>query len=214
MERPGRAGVGRETIAAGGANACARAREAALADPDGKSLGASRATAPEPAAAVLPACRRFGDVHIPPSLGRASASPSQRNAMKIAIIGTDPAGLYLACLLKARRPEAWSRSIDTGAPDREAAPPHILINPVKPELKLADAELGARHHGGSEPHARRGHPARWRDGRTAGQAYAMIRAATLATILRERAVALGCRFEAGAEAGRKPSIARRSRGDR
>ena len=125
--------------------------------------------------------------------------------MQIAIIGTDPSGLYLACLLKTRRPDSTVTIFDTGAPDREAAPPHILINPVKPELKLADAELGARIMAAAS--RTQGVVIR-RDGeevRTGGQAYAMIRAATLATILRERAVALGARIEAGSVGGRKPA---------
>ena len=125
--------------------------------------------------------------------------------MKIAIVGTDPAGLYLACLVKARKPDAAITIYDTGAPDRESAPPHILVNPVKPELKLADAELGARIMAAAS--RTQGVVIR-REGetvRTAGQGYATIRAATAATILRERAMALGCRIETGAVAGRKPS---------
>ncbi len=125
--------------------------------------------------------------------------------MKIAIVGTDPAGLYLACLLKSRRPDCTVEIIETGSPDRDAAPPHILTNPVKPELKLADAELGARIMAAA---SRTQGVVIKRDGelvRTGGQAYAMIRAATLATILRERATALGCRIEAGSIAGRKPA---------
>ena len=125
--------------------------------------------------------------------------------MKIAIVGTDPAGLYLACLLKSRRPDCMVEIIDTGSPDRDAAPPHILTNPVKPELKLADAELGARIMAAA---SRTQGVVIKRDGemvRTGGQAYAMIRAATLVTILRERASALGCRIETGSVAGRKPA---------
>lgn len=125
--------------------------------------------------------------------------------MKIAIVGTDPAGLYLACLVKSRNPDAVITIYDTGAPDREAAPPHILVNPVKPELKLADAELGARiMAAASRTHG----VVIKRDGelvRTAGQGYATIRAATATTILRDRAISIGCRIEAGAMAGRKPS---------
>jgi anthraniloyl-CoA monooxygenase len=125
--------------------------------------------------------------------------------MKIAIIGTDPAGLYLACLVKARKTDAEITILDTGAPDRDAAPPHILVNPVKPELKLADAELGARiMAAASRTH---GIVIR-RDGETiraAGHGYATIRAATLATILRDRAIGLGCRIEQAALGSRKPS---------
>jgi hypothetical protein len=61
--------------------------------------------------------------------------------MKIAIIGTDPAGLYFACLTKARQPRARIEIFRASPQDRTEAAPHILINPVKPELRLQDRAL-------------------------------------------------------------------------
>lgn len=121
--------------------------------------------------------------------------------MKIAIIGTDPAGLYLACLHKARRPETEVVIHETGAPDLAAATPHILTNPVKPEFKLQDEALGrtiaeaAMHTTGVVV---------VRDGeivRTPGHSYTIIAAAALTKIVRERAEALGCTFATGAITG-------------
>ena len=118
--------------------------------------------------------------------------------MKVAVVGTDPAGLYLAVLLKARSPGHDIRIIETGTPDRDAAPPHILANPVKPELRLADDAVHAEIMAAAR--AMRGIRLR-RDGAeiaTTGQPYTVIEAAALAGILRRRAVALGCLIEQGA----------------
>ena len=120
--------------------------------------------------------------------------------MKVAIVGTDPAGLYFACLMKQRSANADVVIHDTGTPNRLGAPPHILTNPVKPELRLADAELQAAimHAAGRTQGV-----TIMRDGetvRTPGQAYTLIGASTLTDILRQRAVALGCRIETGGAA--------------
>ena len=117
--------------------------------------------------------------------------------MKIACIGTDPAGLYLAALLKSRHPGHEIRIIDTGTPDRAAATPHILANPVKPEFRLTDGALQAEILAAARP--MRGVLIR-RDGeevRTTGQPYTVIAAAGLADILRRRVLALGCSIETG-----------------
>ena len=115
--------------------------------------------------------------------------------MKIAIIGTDPAGLYLASLLKARDASHEVTIYDTGLPDRRAASPHILINPVKPELKLQDELIAA---GILAKAARSEGAVVMRDGEqvvTPGHAYTLIGAEALVEVLRSRAQALGCRFE-------------------
>ena len=118
--------------------------------------------------------------------------------MKITCVGTDPAGLYLAILLKSRHAANDVGVIDTGAPDRDAAPPHILTNPVKPELHLADAGLQAEIMAAAS--STRGlRIARDTESvRTNGQPYAIIEPATLVAILRKRAEALGCVITRGA----------------
>lgn len=117
--------------------------------------------------------------------------------MKLACIGTDPAGLYLAILMRSRDPDTHVTVYDTGSPDRSAAPPHILTNPVKPELRLADAEVAAAIAAASVKS--NGVQIR-RDGetlRSAGHRYTSIPAAQLAAILCERAKVLGCTFLTG-----------------
>ncbi len=115
-------------------------------------------------------------------------------AMRIICIGTDPAGLYLAILLKTRDPSRRVTIIDTGQPVRDGAAPHILTNPVKPELRLTNAtvaELIAAQQVGT-----RGLLVD-RDSETIftpGQRYTFIGATTLATLLREAAARAGCEF--------------------
>ena len=114
--------------------------------------------------------------------------------MKVTIVGTDPAGLYLATRLRSRQPTAEVRILDTGSPGRAVATPHLMANPVKPELKLADAAIEAEILGAAV--STRGLRLA-RDGeevRTTAQPYTIIPAAALATILRRRAEALGCAF--------------------
>src|SRR4051812_37984351 len=64
------------------------------------------------------------------------------NAMKLTCIGTDPSGLYLGILLKRRDPSHVVRFVD----DPYAAthePACFTCNPLKPKLRLADAEVQA-----------------------------------------------------------------------
>ncbi len=124
--------------------------------------------------------------------------------MKIAIVGTDPAGLYFACLIKSRDPGHVVTIYDAGAPDRHASTPHILTNPVKPELKLQDQALGSAITVAS---ARTKGVLVVRDGesvRAPGHAYSVIGAQTLSEIVKQRAVALGCRIETAAGASALP----------
>ena len=115
--------------------------------------------------------------------------------MHIAIIGTDPAGLYLASLIKARHPAHEVRIIDTGAPDRTAATPHLLANPVKPEFRLADTGLQAEIMAAACATRGLRLVRDAEDVRTTSQPYTVIAAAALASILRRRAEVLGCTFE-------------------
>ncbi len=118
--------------------------------------------------------------------------------MKIACVGTDPAGLYLAVLLKSRNPDANITVYDTGLPKRRGAAPHILTNPVKPELHLENEAIKSRIMAAAI-HTR-GVSVR-RDAeliRSPGQAYTIIEAERLAEILREEATRAGVRFQSGA----------------
>ncbi|MGE0626695.1 MAG: FAD-dependent monooxygenase [Hyphomicrobiaceae bacterium] len=111
--------------------------------------------------------------------------------MKIVCAGTDPAGLYLAILLKTRHPQMDVSIADTGEPAREGAPPHILTNPVKPELRLADEALQREIMAAAT--TTRGILIR-RDAETVqsdGQTYTMVGAEALASIARRRAQKLG-----------------------
>ncbi len=122
--------------------------------------------------------------------------------MKIVIVGTDPAGLYLACLVKARAPHSDVTIIDTGAPDRRGASPHILTNPVKPKFELHDSKVAASVLAATQS---TGGVRVVRDGEevtTAGHAYTFIGAQALADVLRAEAVARGCRIETSTDAAR------------
>ena len=122
--------------------------------------------------------------------------------MKIVIVGTDPAGLYLACLVKARAPQSDVAILDTGAPDRSGASPHILTNPVKPKFELHDGKIAAAVLAATQS---TGGVRVVRDGEvvtTAGHAYTFIGAQALADVLRAEAVARGCRIETSADAAR------------
>ncbi len=112
--------------------------------------------------------------------------------MKISIIGTDPAGLYFACLMKTRDAAHEVTIFDIGAPDRRGATPHILANPVKPELKLEDESIGAEILAAA---TRTRGAVVSRDGESItapGHYYTLIGAQKLVDLLRTRAVALGC----------------------
>src|SRR6266576_1906099 len=61
----------------------------------------------------------------------------RETVMKVTCVGTDPAGLYLGILLKARDPSHVVRFVDR-AP-LPAAPATFICNPLKPRLTLTDA---------------------------------------------------------------------------
>ena len=116
--------------------------------------------------------------------------------MKIAIIGTDPSALYFAWLMKVRDAGHDITIYDTGSPDRRGAAPHILANPVKPELKLQDESIGAAIRAAS---TRTTGAVVIRDGEritAPGHSSTLIGAEPLVDLLRNRAISLGCKFEA------------------
>jgi anthraniloyl-CoA monooxygenase len=114
--------------------------------------------------------------------------------MKLTIVGTDPAGLYLAILLKRRDPSHVVRIVeDPYAATHE--PASLVCNPLKPRLKLADAEIQAdvdqalvdidKVTVNTENH----------NFETRGLRHATIDPGALTRLLRARAEALGCVFE-------------------
>src|SRR5262245_44018015 len=58
--------------------------------------------------------------------------------MKVTCVGTDPAGLYLGILLKRRNSSHVVRFVES--PDAGLGSAAIIGNPLKPRLKLDDAE--------------------------------------------------------------------------
>jgi anthraniloyl-CoA monooxygenase len=93
--------------------------------------------------------------------------------------------------------------LDTGAPDRTAATPHVLTNPVKPALALADTALADAIMAAA---SRTTGIVVDRDGErilSPCQLYTFIGAGTLASILRDKAEALGCRIDTSATAGKR-----------
>lgn len=122
--------------------------------------------------------------------------------MQVVIIGTDPAGLYLACRLRTLAPATDLTIIDTGLPGRDGAPPHILTNPLKPKLELADSALWGQIMALSQ--TTQGAVVVRDAERTAapGHAYTFIAAALLRDLLLKRAQALGVRIEQSTAAAR------------
>jgi hypothetical protein len=60
--------------------------------------------------------------------------------MKVVCVGADPAALYLGILLKRMDPSDTVRFVET-EDDAASLPSSIVCNPLKPRLKLADAEV-------------------------------------------------------------------------
>ena len=60
--------------------------------------------------------------------------------MKVICLGVDPAGLYLAALLKTSGVAADVEIVE-GAGHAAPAPPHVMEHPLKPGARLADEQL-------------------------------------------------------------------------
>src|SRR5581483_9322183 len=115
--------------------------------------------------------------------------------MQVACLGVDPAGLYLAILLKRNDPAHRVRLIEPIAASTFPDPAPLLCNPLKPRLQLKDADVAAaiaRELASFDTVEVR---AEGREFRTRGLPYAAIERATLSAILRGEAVRLGCEVE-------------------
>jgi anthraniloyl-CoA monooxygenase len=118
--------------------------------------------------------------------------------MKVVCVGTDPAGLYLGILLKRRDSSHSVRFIEC---ERDIAPltSSIVCNPLKPRLKLADAEVMTAATASLATFDRVEIATDVRGFKTQGLPYATVRTAALADSLRAIAARLGCEFlQAGA----------------
>ncbi len=116
--------------------------------------------------------------------------------MKVICLGVDPAGLYLAALLKTSG-VAQDVEIVEGQAEASPTPPHVMAHPLKPAAPFADDALDRAIK--SACRSVRGVRIRAAQVATSTdhQAYAFIDAATLTGLLRERARELGCRLTYG-----------------
>ena len=115
--------------------------------------------------------------------------------MKVICLGVDPAGLYLAALLKTSGVAADVEIVD-GQADAPT-PPHVMEHPLKPGARLADDQLDRAIKTASRSVRGVRIRAAQVDRATDNQAYAFIDAVTLTDLLRERARELGCRLISG-----------------
>src|SRR5258705_7100194 len=114
--------------------------------------------------------------------------------MKLTCIGTDPAALYLGILLKRRDPLHAVRFIEEPyATSHE--PTSLICNPLKPRLKLADAEVQIDVDQVLAAIDKVAVNTENRKFETAGLRHATIDPGTLNRVLRARAEQLGCAFE-------------------
>ena len=115
--------------------------------------------------------------------------------MKVICLGVDPAGLYLAALLKTSGVAADVEIVD-GQADAPT-PPHVMEHPLKPGARLADDQLDRAIKTASRSVRGVRIRAAQVDRATDNQAYAFIDAVTLTDLLCERARELGCRLISG-----------------
>ena len=116
--------------------------------------------------------------------------------MKVICLGVDPAGLYLAALLKTSGVAADVEIVE-GAASAAPAPPHVMEHPLKPGARLADEQLDRAITAASRSVRGVRIRAAQVDRSTDKQAYAFIDAVTLTDMLRARARELGCRLRSG-----------------
>ena len=116
--------------------------------------------------------------------------------MKVICLGVDPAGLYLAALLK-KSGVAADIEIVEGTGLATPAQPHVMAHPLKPGARLADDQLDRAIKAACRSVRGVRIRAAQVDRSTDNQAYAFIDAVTLTDLLRERARELGCRLTSG-----------------
>ena len=119
--------------------------------------------------------------------------------MKVICFGVDPAGVYLAILLKLLDVAQDVEIIDADAPGATRAAPHVMEHPLKPAQKRLDEKLdrsiAMASRGLSGVRLRT--PAT--DIATDNQTYGFIADETLKSLLRERARRLGCKISGDSE---------------
>ena len=114
--------------------------------------------------------------------------------MKVVCVGADPAALYLGILLKRKDRSHSVRFVETGG-DTTPLPSSIVCNPLKPRLKLADAEVLAAANAEIATFDRVEVSAGERRFKTRGLAYAAVRTASLVDALKRIAANAGCEFD-------------------
>src|SRR5712671_1377929 len=114
--------------------------------------------------------------------------------MKVTCVGTDPAGLYLGILLKRRDSSHGVRFIE-GPADAALDPASFMCNPLKPGLKLTDAETLADVEQALGPVDQIVVKMDAKELATKGLRYAAVDPRALGGLLRRRAESLGCQFE-------------------
>jgi anthraniloyl-CoA monooxygenase len=115
--------------------------------------------------------------------------------MRITCIGIDPAGLYLGIRLKRHHPSHDVRFIETAESAAPVLPASLVCNPVKPRLKLRDAETLAVVNRDLRRFDTVLVKADGRQLRTQGLKFASIDTGTLMESLKRLASGLGCEFE-------------------
>src|SRR5262245_1943318 len=115
--------------------------------------------------------------------------------MKIACVGTDPAGLYLGVLLKKRDPSHIIRFVEAAEPI--AVPSSIICNPLRPRLALAGTETLDAPEPAISAFDKVTIDADGRLFETKGLKYAAVDRWALVRALKQRASALGCEFVQG-----------------
>lgn len=112
--------------------------------------------------------------------------------MKVVCVGADPAALYLGILL--RRADRVVRIVEAGG-DAPRLPSAIVGNPLRPKLKLADAEVRAAVNAATTTFDRVSVDTGDRQFSTDGLAYTTIQIAPLIDALRCIASDIGCEFQ-------------------
>ena len=116
--------------------------------------------------------------------------------MKVVCVGADPAALYLGILLK-RTDRSHSVCFFENGGDTTPLPSSIVCNPLKPRLKLADAEVLAALNAEIATFDRVEVSAGERRFKTRGLAYAAARTTSLVDTLKGIAAGAGCKFDQG-----------------
>jgi anthraniloyl-CoA monooxygenase len=113
--------------------------------------------------------------------------------MKAVCVGTDPAALYLGILLKRQDRSHVVRLIEIDG-STAPLPSSLVCNPLKPRLKLADADVLAAANASMAACDRVAIATDDRQFETGGLAYAAIHTGSFVAALTRLATELGCEF--------------------